>query len=327
MTNLKKVIHHLLEYDPLFLDFTWGAGGSTSALTFDLCKMVKESFGANPNMHLTCTNMDTEHIVTALDKCKAHGITNILALRGDPPVGQDRWTASDSNLTCAADLVKYIRKNYDDYFSIAVAGYPEGHPNAMVELPIEDISTLTPTELERYSQNTKTVTSENPEETKEVPIINICRDIHYNTEMEYLKSKIDAGAKAIITQMFFDVDIYGVFVRSCREYGINVPVIPGIMCISNYPGFHRMIKFCKTRVPEEIVNKMEELKDNVEAIKAYGIELGVKMCRRLQELGAPGFHFYTLNTSPVTIAIIEALGYHKVKEVVDQTAQVLEFTA
>lgn len=327
VTSLRKAIQTLLEYDPLFLDFTWGAGGSTSNLTFDLCKMAKDDFNANPNMHLTCTNMDENLIITALDKCKAAGITNILALRGDPPVGQDRWTASDVDFSCAADLVRYIKKNYNDYFSIAVAGYPEGHPNAMIELDATELNTLTPTELLRYSTDTKTITSNDGTTTTEVPIIHLCRDDKYITELSYLKSKIDAGSNLIITQMFFDVEIYGHFVQSCRSYDIQVPIIPGIMCISNYGGFKRMIKFCKTRVPMEILNKIEELKDNIDGMKQYGIELGISMCKRLKELGAPGFHFYTLNTSTVTVSILEGLGYQRVKEVIDNSTTTIALTA
>lgn len=305
------MIATLKKYNPLFVDFTWGAGGSTSTLTVELCKATRETHGLNPNMHLTCTNMDAALIDSALASCKESGICNILALRGDPPLGQDRWTASDNSLTCAADLVRYIQSKHDDYFSISVAGYPEGHPAAMTELPAEEVANLTPSELGRYSKDTKTVPVEGGEEgaTQEVPIINVCRDDAFVKEMEYLKSKIEAGAKFIVTQMFFDVEVYGTFVKACRDYGINVPIVPGIMCISNYGGFKRMIKFCKTRVTEEIMAKMEELKDDAEAIKAYGIDLGVQMCQCLQELGAPGFHFYTLNTSHVTIAIIEKLGY------------------
>ncbi len=91
--------------------------------------------------------MDVSHIDTALANCHEHGICNILALGGDPPVGQDRWTASDAQLTCGADLVRYIRSKYDDFFSISVAGYPEGHPNAMTELPADQLETLTAGEL------------------------------------------------------------------------------------------------------------------------------------------------------------------------------------
>lgn len=306
MISLKKVVGNLKDYGPVFVDFTWGAGGSTSELTFDLCKDAKESFGLIPNMHLTCTNMDKSHIDTALAKCHENGLANILALRGDPPLGQERWTASDNELSCALDLVRYIRSKYDDFFSISVAGYPEGHPAAMTELPFDALETLSPSERLRYSVDTKT------EGEVEVPVINICRDEAFAAEMAYLKAKIVAGAKFIVTQMFFDVEAYGTFVAACRAHDIHVPIVPGIMSIANYGGFKRMIKFCKTRVPEEVMRKMDELKDDVDGIKAFGIEFGVKMCQRLQELGAPGFHFYTLNTSAVTVAILEGLGYHRI---------------
>lgn len=85
-------------------------------------------------MHLTCTNMKIEKLAEALKTVKAVGVQNILALRGDPPVGQENWTASIGGFECALDLVKYIRKEYGDYFGICVAGYPEGHPDVIGEV-------------------------------------------------------------------------------------------------------------------------------------------------------------------------------------------------
>lgn len=82
--NIKK----LKSYNPLFVDFTWGAGGSTSDLTMDLCTRALKESHLNPNMHLTCTGLDLKHLDDILDKCHASGIQNILALRGDPPQGQ-----------------------------------------------------------------------------------------------------------------------------------------------------------------------------------------------------------------------------------------------
>ncbi len=79
-------------------------------------------------MHLTCTNINEALVKKTLDEAKQHNIRNILALRGDPPHGQD-WVVTDSNFKYAVDLVKYIRKEYGDYFGISVAGYPEGHPD------------------------------------------------------------------------------------------------------------------------------------------------------------------------------------------------------
>jgi methylenetetrahydrofolate reductase (NADPH) len=110
---------------PLFADFTWGAGGSTAELTLDLTLEAKHTHGLVPNMHLTCTNMQLEKIEGALRTCKERGIRNIVALRGDPPAGEDKWTVSEGGFSCARDLVQYIRQHYGDHFCISVAGYPE----------------------------------------------------------------------------------------------------------------------------------------------------------------------------------------------------------
>ena len=124
----------MAERRPLYMDMTWGAGGSTSDLTLDLCRNAKERYGMEPNMHLTCTNMEVEKIKQGLDGAKAAGIRNIVALRGDPPAGQDRWEATEGGFACALDLVKHIRENYGDWFCVSVAGYPEGHPNVIKEV-------------------------------------------------------------------------------------------------------------------------------------------------------------------------------------------------
>jgi len=115
------------ELGPEFIDVTWGAGGSTSETTLDICTNVAKFIGLETCMHLTCTNMPREEIDNALKVCKAAGIQNILALRGDPPKGQERWTAVEGGFEHAIDLVKYIRREHGDYFGIGVAGYPEKH--------------------------------------------------------------------------------------------------------------------------------------------------------------------------------------------------------
>lgn len=305
--SLYKVLEKLKGFKPLFADVTWGAGGSTSDLTLELCQGIK-SRGVTPNLHLTCTNMEKSLIDSALSSCKASGITNILALRGDPPAGETVWHAADASLKCALDLVNYIRKDYSkDEMCITVAGYPEGHPTAMVEVP--SLNELSPTELKRYSSSI----DENGKET-----FLVCKDDAWKTEMNYLKQKIDAGANVIITQMVFDPEVYDIFVKDCRAVGINVPILPGIMCISAYGGFKRMTTFCKSRVPlavnraideaNKTLNDTEEaLNEAKERVKAIGIDLVEDMCRKFIELGAPGLHFYTLNTSAATTAICNRL--------------------
>lgn len=296
LDSLDKVIEKLKHLDPLFTDFTWGAGGSTSELTVDLCVKAKEQFGLNPNMHLTCTNMEVEKIHSALAKCKEAGITNILALRGDPPLGQERWTATDGGFSCALDLIGYIKRDYGDYFSISCAGYPEGHPDNMTK--VNSIDELSTEEKHRY----------NVEETETgEQIIHVCRDDAFQREMEYLKQKVDAGATLIVTQMVFDPECFGAFVRKCREIGITVPILPGIMCITSYGGFKRMTKFCKSRVPEAMGPRFEAIKDDEAAVKELGIDIGYEISKRILEIGAPGIHYYTLNLANTTVAIVNRL--------------------
>jgi len=221
-------------------------------------------------MHLTCTNMPVEKLEAALQQCKAAGIRNILALRGDPPHGQEHFTQVEGGFACALDLVKYIRENHGDYFGICVSGYPEAHPDSIVE-------------------------DENQ-----------MKD-HYWADIDYLKQKIDAGADFVITQLFYDVNTFIQFVSDCRSRGITVPILPGIMPIMTYGGFKRMTSFCKTKVPSHITDTLEAIKDNDEAVKAYGISLGTMMCERLLAAGVPGLHMYTLNMDHSAVKILRSV--------------------
>merc|ERR1719352_2170088 len=116
----------------MWIDVTWGAGGSTSEKTLELCINALKVHGLNVMMHLTCTNMEKEKLLEALQECKHNGIRNILALRGDPPAGVNtgEWKQVEGGFAYATDLVKYIRAEFGDYFCIGVAGYPEGHLEA-----------------------------------------------------------------------------------------------------------------------------------------------------------------------------------------------------
>ena len=103
----------------------------------------------------------------------------------------------------------------------------------------------------------------------------------YAKELAYLKSKIDAGGEVIVTQLFYDCDVFLKFVDDCRQIGITCPILPGIMPIQTYNGFKKMTGFCKTQVPQEITDTLEKIKDDDVAVKAYGIELGARMCQTL----------------------------------------------
>lgn len=300
--NLRKRIVRMKALGPLFTDFTWGAGGSTSELTLQLTSAAKNEFGTVANMHLTCTNQKAEMAGEALEACKKLGVRNIVALRGDPPRGQETWAATEGGFNCALDLVRYMRKSFGDYFSISVAGYPEGHPDN-----IEVIEGGRAALSESEARRARIVKDADGKE-----VVTVCRDSKFKVEMDYLKEKVDAGAEFVITQMFLDAQVYLDFVAACKGHGINVPIVPGIMCLNALGGLQRMTALCKTRVPEGLMERAEAANTSDEAFKAWGIQEGVDMCRAILEGGAPGLHFYTLNLEKVVIGIL--LGLKKITE-------------
>eukprot|EP00182_Erythrolobus_australicus_P001332 CAMPEP_0185830232 /NCGR_PEP_ID=MMETSP1353-20130828/702_1 /TAXON_ID=1077150 /ORGANISM="Erythrolobus australicus, Strain CCMP3124" /LENGTH=627 /DNA_ID=CAMNT_0028528107 /DNA_START=33 /DNA_END=1916 /DNA_ORIENTATION=- len=266
VANLYDRVERMAAYEPLFCDMTWGAGGSTSDLTLDLVGNIQKFLGLDVMMHLTCTNMSQGMVKFGLEGAKERGCRNILALRGDPPAGKE-WTKCEDGFEHGTDLVKYIRAEYGDYFSIGVAGYPEGHPSG-----------------------------------------SLAGVMSYEDEMTHLKEKVDAGADFIITQMFYDVDNFLKWVTLCRASGITIPILPGLLPIQNYGGFRRMTGFCKTLIPAEVDARMEAIKDDDAAVKAYGIELAIEMSRKILASGlCPGLHFYTLNLEKSVLAIVEGL--------------------
>ncbi|TFK75021.1 methylenetetrahydrofolate reduct [Pluteus cervinus] len=125
LQNLLDRIERMRALGPEFIDITWNAGGRTSDLTSEMVKTCQSLIGMETCMHLTCTNMPEEKIEIALREAKQHGCRNVLALRGDPPMGKDEWEAVEGGFIHGIDLVKHIRKEYGDYFDIAVAGFPQ----------------------------------------------------------------------------------------------------------------------------------------------------------------------------------------------------------
>ncbi|KAF9054512.1 methylenetetrahydrofolate reductase-domain-containing protein [Panaeolus papilionaceus] len=125
LQNLLDRIERMRALGPEFIDITWNAGGRTSDLTSEMVKTCQGLIGIETCMHLTCTNMPKEKVDIALKDAKQHGCRNVLALRGDPPMGKEEWEAIEGGFIHGIDLVKHIRKEYGDYFDIAVAGFPQ----------------------------------------------------------------------------------------------------------------------------------------------------------------------------------------------------------
>jgi methylenetetrahydrofolate reductase (NADPH) len=131
---------------------------------------------------------------------------------------------------------------------------------------------------------------------------------NWREDLGNFKRKVDAGANAAITQYFFNVDAYFNFRDECTEMGIAIPIVPGIMPISNYAQLARFSAMCGAEIPRWLARKLESYYDDTASIKAFGLDFVTDLCDRLLEGGAPGLHFYTLNQAGATSTIWQRLG-------------------
>ena len=127
-------------------------------------------------------------------------------------------------------------------------------------------------------------------------------------DLRAFAAKVDAGANDAITQMFFNADAYWRFVEESRRLGITVPVIPGIMPITNSSGLMRFADNCGCEIPRWIRLRLQAFGDDTASIKAFGLDVVGNLCAQLLRQGAPALHFYTMNQSQATAAVCERIG-------------------
>jgi methylenetetrahydrofolate reductase (NADPH) len=131
----------------------------------------------------------------------------------------------------------------------------------------------------------------------------------YDSDLNYLKGKFTAGADSAITQYFFNPDAYFYFLERCRAIGIDQPIFPGIMPITNYANLARFSHNCGAEIPRWICRRLEAFADDRDSIREFGAEVVTRLCETLLEGGAPGIHFYTMNQVQPTLQICRNLGY------------------
>ena len=130
-----------------------------------------------------------------------------------------------------------------------------------------------------------------------------------NQDLENFQRKVDAGANSAITQYFYNPDAYFHFIDQCARRRIGIPIVPGIMPITNFTQLARFSDACGAEIPRWIRKKLESFGDDRNAIRAFGLDVVSELCRKVLDGGAPGLHFYTMNQAGLTLAIWERLGF------------------
>jgi methylenetetrahydrofolate reductase (NADPH) len=259
--QLERTISELCELDPAFVSVTYGAGGSTRDKTIDIVSRIRRKAGVEAIAHLTCVGSTRNELGTILEKMAAAGIKNVLALRGDPPKGEDVFTAVDDGFRNANELVAFIREKCGNGLCVGAAAYPEKH----VECASSEV------------------------------------------DLQNLKKKVDAGVDFLITQLFFDNSVYWKFVRRARAANITVPIVPGILPITNAAQVERFSSECGATLPASLRDRVNNRRHEPAAVMQLGIEHATAQCVDLIAGGAPGVHLYTLNRSSAARSIVNGL--------------------
>ncbi|MBT5402810.1 MAG: methylenetetrahydrofolate reductase [NAD(P)H] [Crocinitomicaceae bacterium] len=228
--------------------------------TVGICAAIMNKYHVDAVPHIICGGFNKEETENALIDLQFLGIENILALRGDPIKNETHFIANKAGHKYAVNLIDQVVEMNSGNFL-----HEETGNSAATNFCIGAAG---------Y-----------PEKHFE--------SMNLKTDLKHLKEKVDAGAEFIVTQMFFDNQKYFDFVKSCRETGINVPIIPGLKPITTLKHISFLPKFFHIDFPEELSNELEKCTSNAEA-KEVGIEWGIKQSKELVDYGVPLLHYYTM---------------------------------
>ncbi len=255
--NLKKVRQELSVINPHYFSTTFGAGGTTQDATLETVLDIQANDSVSAAPHLSCIGSEKSKISTLLNQYKVAGINRIIALRGDIPSG----VRDIGDFHYANELVEFIRYEFNDYFHIEVAAYPEMHPQAK----------------------------------------------NMSTDIEHFINKIKAGADGAITQYFYNVDAYFRFVDEVQKQGIDAPITPGIMPITNCDQLIRFSNMCGAEIPRWIEKRLTAFGDDTESLNSFGFDVVANLCDQLKSQGVKGFHFYSMNKSQPSLKLAQEL--------------------
>ena len=237
-----------------------------------VCAAIMSKYDVEVVPHLICGGSTAEEIESKLDNLAFMGINNIVALRGDSMSGEKRFTPTPGGYRYASELVEGIRKY-------------QGSNSYRRSRGLETDDRFFCIGVGAYPE-------------KHFEAANI------ETDILNLKKKVDAGADYIITQMFFDNQVYYDFVDKCRAAGINVPIIPGLKPLSTARQVSMLPESFSLDIPVELTSEIEKVKNNKEAVYQIGTEWCTMQCKDLIRHGVPAVHFYTMGKSRNIVDIL-----------------------
>ncbi|VDK87697.1 unnamed protein product [Litomosoides sigmodontis] len=284
VANFFARLDRFREGNPMFIDIAWHFGSDPGNINSETSSSSVAAgcvdCGMDTMLHVTCCPYTKEQSIKHLEQSKALGLRNIFALRGDLP----------------RQLLKYAT-SCERKIAYVVSRLEGENPTVCKYRALDLIRWI----KEKYNDYFTIVCSGHPAGHPEAP--------SYRADLLYLKAKVDAGADFIISQIIFDGKIFKNFLRDCREIGIAVPIIPGILPIQSYESIRRVAELSQLMIPDSVLVSLESIKNNDDAVRNFGVWLAVELCRTLFTSGSTtSVHLFTLNQEVSSRRILQQLG-------------------
>jgi len=273
--RLWAAIKRLEPLRPRFVSVTYGAGGSTRERTHATVHRLLQETSLEPAAHLTCVAATRAEIDTVAQEYWQAGVRHIVALRGDPPSGPIVGGGASGQ--------RYVP--HTDGYAYAVDLVAGLRRVGDFEISVAAYPETHPA-------------ARSP-----------------GHDLDNLKAKLDAGATRAITQFFFDADVYLRFRDRAQAAGITVPIVPGVLPVTNFAQLRRMAVACGASIPGWMASHFDGLDDDPDTRRLVAASLAAELCRRLHADGVHEFHFYTLNRADLIVAICHLLGVRAPKPV------------
>ncbi|KNC78859.1 hypothetical protein SARC_08722, partial [Sphaeroforma arctica JP610] len=267
LQNLYPRLARLGSLGPLFIDVTYASGGETWEISLEICKVAQRAFSLDAMLHVACIGMTEDKCLEILNAAKDAQIQNLLIIRGDEPVIHKR-----NNPKAQAEPLKVLNKALD-----------------MVQLTRKHFGDYFCIGVAGFPEGRVG-----------------CGADKVDDGIAHLTEKVTAGADFILTQVFFDPEVFLTYMRKCREAGINVPIIPGLMPITGYQQLVRVVKLAGITIPEGMAKTLDSIRNDDAKVQAYGQQVLQEIILKLKESGESNFHFFTMNLEqPLTQILLD----------------------